>query len=134
MGLQLGSRGAALDGVITTFDDDGLPDPSHLEDRLALTSPAAIKRGSARCPASLMIFDLLHLDRRDTVSLPYEDRRKLLAGLELSGDAWQAPSHHVGDGEALAKAARDRGLPGVVATQLDRPYRAGKKVRDWLQP
>ena len=75
-----------------------------------------------------MIFDLLYLEGRSLLDEPYERRRELLGALGLSGAHWQtAPSFD--DGEAVREAAREQGLPGIVAKRLDGPYRQDKA--DW---
>ena len=75
-----------------------------------------------------MIFDLLYLDGRALFDEPYGRRRALLEELGLSGPRWRtAPVFD--DGDAVRAAARDQGLPGVVAKRLDGPYRQGKA--DW---
>jgi bifunctional non-homologous end joining protein LigD len=80
-----------------------------------------------------MIFDLLELDGSSTLELPYAERRALLEGLELDGANWQTPSYHVGDGQELLDAARERRLEGVVAKRLDSPYRPGRRSDDWIK-
>jgi bifunctional non-homologous end joining protein LigD len=80
-----------------------------------------------------MIFDLLWLDGHSLLELPYSDRRKLLAKLELAGPAWQAPAHHVGDGEAMLAASRAQGLEGIVAKRLDCPYVPGRRSNGWVK-
>jgi len=80
-----------------------------------------------------VIFDLLHLDGRTLVELPYEERRAELEALGLDGDSWQTPSYHRGDGGALLAASRAQGLEGIVAKRLASPYRPGRRGRDWLK-
>jgi bifunctional non-homologous end joining protein LigD len=82
---------------------------------------------------SYVIFDLLHLEGRSLLGLPYEERRRLLDELELTGPSWQVPAFHRGDGEALLAATRERGLEGIVAKRLESPYRPGKRTREWLK-
>jgi bifunctional non-homologous end joining protein LigD len=75
-----------------------------------------------------MIFDLLYLDGRALLAEPYERRRELLEELALDGPRWQtAPVFD--DGDAVREAARDQGLPGIVAKRLDAPYDQAKA--DW---
>ena len=52
-------------------------------------------------PVTFVVFDVLHLDGRSLLDVPYEERRERLAELELNGESWQTPSYHRGDGAAM---------------------------------
>lgn len=82
---------------------------------------------------SYLISDLLHLDGRCCVALPYTRRRELLDGLDLHGPAWQPSPWYPGGGADVLRAARDQGLPGVLAKRLVSGYRPGRRSRDWLE-
>ena len=56
---------------------------------------------------------------------PYDSRRAELEALGFEGPNWQAPAHHVGDGERLWEAIQGHGLEGIVAKKLASPYRPG---------
>ena len=58
---------------------------------------------------------------------------KRLAALELSGPAWQAPAHHVGNGAALLEASKAQGLEGLVAKRRDCPYVPGRRSAGWVK-
>jgi bifunctional non-homologous end joining protein LigD len=129
----LGSHAVVLDGEIVTLDDSGRPSFERLQRRMHLGSESAIRRLAQSTPVVYMIFDLLHLDGHSTMSLPYEERRRLLERLELAGSHWQVPGNHVGDGKAMLDASAARGLEGVVAKRLGCPYEPGRRVRHWLK-
>lgn len=82
---------------------------------------------------SYLISDLLHLDGRCCLALSYTRRRELLDGLELHGSAWQPSPWYPGGGADVLRAARDQGLPGVLAKRLDSGYRPGQRSRDWRE-
>jgi bifunctional non-homologous end joining protein LigD len=65
--------------------------------------------------------------------LPYTERRAELEALDLNGDNWRTPSHHVGDGEAMFAASKEQGLEGVVAKRLDSRYEPGGRSGAWLK-
>ena len=92
-----------------------------------------MRRVASQVPVVYIIFDVLFLDGHSLLGLPYEDRRALLAKLELSGDAWQSPAHHVGDGEAMLAASRAQDLEGIVAKRLDAPYVPGRRSQAWVK-
>jgi bifunctional non-homologous end joining protein LigD len=129
----LGAADAILDGEIVAFDEEGRPSFERLQPRMHLTREADIKRRAKSTPVTYQIFDLLYLDGRNLMDEPYEERRHLLEGLDLSGDAWQTPGYHRGDGSALLERTAELGLEGIVAKRLQSPYRPGGRGRDWLK-
>ena len=133
LGDALDGHRAVIDGEIVAFDENGRPSFQRLQLRMGLTDALSVQRRTPQTPVTYIAFDLLHLDGRSTLELPYEERRRLLAALELDGPSWQTPRHHVGEGEALLEAARARGLEGVVAKRLDSPYRPGRRSGDWIK-
>ena len=133
LGLQLGSREAVLDGEIVAFDEHGQPSFARLQRRLNASSPSAIRRHASEIPATYVLFDLLYLDGHLTTGLPYRERRRLLADLQLDGPTWQTPAYREGEGRALLAATAEHGLEGVLAKRLDAPYRPGERSREWLK-
>jgi bifunctional non-homologous end joining protein LigD len=87
----------------------------------------------ADTPVTYLSFDLLYLDGRSLIDLPYAERRERLDALELEGPSWQTPSHHRGEGEALLDLTEERGLEGLVAKRLDSRYLPGRRSRAWLK-
>jgi bifunctional non-homologous end joining protein LigD len=122
-----------LDGVLVAFDPAGRISREALRRREAAGDTAAARRLAARTPVQFLAVDLLWLDGTGTADLPYARRRELLAGLELAGPAWQTPPHFPGAGPDVRQAAREQGLPGVLAKRLAAPYQPGKRSRDWCE-
>ena len=122
-----------LDGEIVAFDEQGRPSFERLQRRMHVASPSAVRRLAHEEPVSYVIFDLLYLDGRTTIGLPYRERRALLEGLELRGPAWQTPAYHAGEGRELLAAAAEQRLEGVVAKRLGSPYRPGRRTDEWLK-
>ncbi len=133
IGRQLGSREAVLDGEIVALDEHGRPSFQRLQGRMHLASESAIRRRAKQAPVTLMIFDLLYLEGRSMIALPYEERRELLESLRLEGPSWQTPSFHRGEGRALLAATKERDLEGIVAKRLDSAYMPGRRTRAWVK-
>ncbi|GAA4682049.1 ATP-dependent DNA ligase [Phytohabitans rumicis] len=121
-----------LDGVVVAFDAAGRVSAEALRPRTRVTDTAQARRLAARVPVQYLVFDLLWLDGKSTVDLPYTDRRALLEGLHLAGPGWQTPPHFPGGGKFARETAREQGL-GLVAKRLDSAYLPGKRTRQWLQ-
>ncbi len=113
----VGARRAVLDGELVVLDDDGRP-------RFEL-----IQRHERQ--AALFVFDVLSIDEHDTIALPYEERRRLLADVLGPGENWAVPAHRIGDGAALLAATGARDLEGVMAKRLGTTYRPGARSKEW---
>jgi bifunctional non-homologous end joining protein LigD len=131
LGAALAGRPAVLDGEIVAVDERGRPSFAELQPRIHVADPRQAARLAASTPATLMVFDVLHLDGRSTLALPYLERRELLASLDLGGPHWRTAAYYVGGGEALAAAAREQGLEGVVAKLLVSRYLPGRRSESW---
>ncbi|MFE9955682.1 non-homologous end-joining DNA ligase [Micromonospora sp. NPDC005299] len=128
----LAGRRAVLDGEIVALDSGGRPSFSALQRRMHVRAPAAALVAST--PVRYYLFDLLHLDGRNTTALPYTERRAALEELGLSGETVETPPYWTGEGgRDLATAAADLGLEGVVAKQLRSPYEPGRRGAAWVK-
>jgi bifunctional non-homologous end joining protein LigD len=84
-------------------------------------------------PPGLWITDLLHLDGRDCMPLPYAERRGLLDSLSLTGPHWRPAPSYSGGGAAVVEAAAEQGLPSVIAKRAGSAYRPGDAGDDWRE-
>ena len=133
LAVELGARQAVLDGEVVAFDGAGRPSFERLQGRINLASEAAVRRRMADCPVTYLVFDLLYLDGRSLIDLPFTERRERLEELSLDGPNWQTPSYHRGEGKALLRLTQERGLEGLVAKRLDSRYLPGRRARAWLK-
>jgi bifunctional non-homologous end joining protein LigD len=106
-----------LDGELVVLDPTGRPSFEMLQRH--------------ETQVAFYAFDVLQIDGTDTVALPYEHRRALLAQLLEAGPNWLVPAHQVGDGAALLAVTAERGLEGVMAKRLGSPYQPGKRTPNW---
>jgi bifunctional non-homologous end joining protein LigD len=116
LGEALAPTEVLLDGELVVFEGTG-------------RVRAAVAKSPR--PAYLLLYDLLWLDGRRTVELPYRERRELLDGLDLGGAQWQTPPYFPGAGREAVAASREQGLGGVVAKRLDAGYQPGGSSHDW---
>jgi bifunctional non-homologous end joining protein LigD len=122
---------AVVDGEIVAFDERGRNSFETLQQRMNLANPREIERARKRIPVTLVAFDLLWLDGRDTTGLKLEERRELLDLIAEPDDRLQRSAYENGHGKALVAAAREQGLEGVVAKRLGSPYLPGKRTDAW---
>jgi bifunctional non-homologous end joining protein LigD len=125
--------GTVLDGEIVALDRSGRPSFEQLQARMHVGDARRAERLAETAPVTFMAFDLLRLEGRSTLALPYTERRALLQGLELDGPHWKTPPHWTEDGASILQAARDQQLEGVVAKQLGSAYHPGRRFNGWLK-
>jgi bifunctional non-homologous end joining protein LigD len=134
IGDFLGARSAILDGEVVAFDDAGRPSFGRLQHRLHVGSRAEVTRRSHEAAVSYIAFDLLYLEGRSLLALPYEERRAALDSLELKGDSFAtSPSFADRPGAEILSAARHGGLEGVVAKRRASAYLPGSRRGDWVK-
>ncbi|MEO6712397.1 MAG: non-homologous end-joining DNA ligase [Mycobacteriales bacterium] len=131
LGLAVGSTRLVLDGEVVAFDEDGRPNFGRLQNRMHVTGEAKVRRLMKEVPIAYLIFDVLYLDGKSTMALPYSERRELLKKLKLKGPHWDTPDHYVDDGPAIIAASKAQQLEGVMAKRLDSAYVPGKRSDTW---
>jgi bifunctional non-homologous end joining protein LigD len=122
---------AVLDGEIVAFDADGRNSFEALQQRMNLTGEREIARIAKQIPVSLVVFDLLWLDGRDTTGLKLEERRELLQLILEQDHRLQLTTHVQGDGLAFTESARKLGLEGVMAKKRGSKYLPGRRADTW---
>ena len=126
-----GHRQALLDGEIVAFGLDGKPDFEALQPRMHASSARQALRLAGTVPVTFLAFDVLQLDGRPLLSLPYTSRRMVLEDLP---PAVLSPPYFPGpDLEAVREASVRQGLEGVVAKRLDSGYSPGTRTGDWVK-
>ncbi len=130
----VGGRPVLLDGEIVALGEAGRPDFGLLQQRMHLRSPSPELMGGV--PISYHVFDLLDLDGRRLLALSYQQRRELLADLDLEGSSprVRVPLYHTDvDGGELLEVARLHGLEGVVGKRLSSRYEPGRRSPAWIK-
>jgi len=110
---KLKLKSAYIDGELCGVDPDGLPS-------FSLTQQAS--DGEKDIALVYYGFDLLHLNGKDTASLPLTERKALLQPLIEGKDGFQYVSHIKADGEAYRAQACEMELEGIVSKKIDAPY------------
>lgn len=131
LGEELAGRQLWLDGEIVALQD-GKPSFAALQRRMHARDHQAA-RLSKQDPVTYLVFDLLHLDGRSCLDLPFAERRRLLDGLHIGGRRWQLSPMFPGEGAAVLETANEQHLEGVVAKRLASPYRPGRRSPEWLK-
>lgn len=119
-------RDAVIDGEAVVLNAKGLSDFSALVETL---------RGERAHPMTFIAFDLLRQDRRNLMSRPLLERRKILTRLmsELStgGVIRLAPALEK-DGESVLGEIAAAGGEGIIAKRADSKY-VSRRSKSWLK-
>jgi bifunctional non-homologous end joining protein LigD len=118
-----------MDGEIVAFEGRRTSF-ARLQGRLGVTDPEEAR--SSGIAVFYYIFDLLHLDGKDTSDVPLLWRKRLLRNAFKFTDPLRYTTHRVRDGEAAYRAACERGDEGVIAKRIDAAYE-GKRSTNWLK-
>jgi ATP-dependent DNA ligase len=111
-----------MDGEIVLFDDQGRQDFDALGQRVH-PAESRIRMLAEKTPTRYIAFDLLALDGETLFELPQRERRARLERLvDAPVDLTPASTDPV-DAEPWLQDAE-----GVIAKQLDAPYRPGERV------
>lgn len=123
---------AILDGEIVAFGAGSWPDFEALQQRMNISRAAQARQLAAEVPVTYLAFDVLWLDRRSLLEVPYTRRRELLDGLELNGASWQVPPSFTAESGADVQAVSvQHNLEGVVAKRLRSRYEPGRRSPAW---
>jgi DNA ligase D-like protein (predicted ligase) len=112
------AKTAYLDGELCGVGDDGLPNFAETQ---------AATDGARGVRLVFYAFDLLHLDGRDTATLPLVERKGLLEPIVADLPGLQFNAHEVGDGELVRRHACQLGFEGIVSKTIDAPYASGNR-------
>ncbi len=132
LGEDLGSTRVWLDGEIVAFVD-GKPSFSALQKRMHVSDERIARKLATEVPVTYIVFDVLHLDGRSCVDLPYEQRRELVERLELRGPHWNISPSFPGQGAAVLETAREQSLEGIVAKRMSSRYFPGRRSAEWVK-
>jgi bifunctional non-homologous end joining protein LigD len=84
-------------------------------------------------PIVYYAFDLVYLDGYDLRQVNLEERKRLLQEIVVpAGDLVHFSDHYPQHGVALHKAAKERGLEGIIAKRRNSCY-VEKRSREWLK-
>ncbi|WP_030380743.1 MULTISPECIES: ATP-dependent DNA ligase [unclassified Streptomyces] len=133
---ELARERLVLDGEVLALDEDGRP-RSFQETAGRVGSRVDVARAAAAVPVSPVFFDVLSVDGRDLLDLPFADRHAELARLvaeplRVRRTVVSGPEES-DRAEAFLAATLERGHEGVVVKSLDAPYSAGRRGASWLK-
>jgi DNA ligase-1 len=127
------AREAIVEGEVVAVDSSGFPVPfQHLMRRFRRVHE--IEESAEKIPLKLYLFDVLHMDGRNLISVPYEQRRRILA--ENAGDmplTQQLVTDEMDEARRFLEKAMSEGHEGLMAKRLDSEYTPGIRGKHWLK-
>src|SRR5262245_45440765 len=116
---QAHADSALIDGEVVALDEDGRP------------SFQALHHQSAHVIV-FYAFDLLHLNGRDLMRVPLDERRAALAGVVAATDLLHSEPLP-GTPAQIEEAVRGLRLEGVVAKRRQSVYEPGRRSPSWVK-
>jgi len=114
---------AVLDGEIVVVDDQGRPDFQRLQHY----------QDSGNDHLLYYVFDLLYFRGHDLAGLPLLRRKELLKKILPPTPRIRFSDHVRAEGVLFYKAAKEKGLEGIVAKHSQSVYEAGRRSHQWLK-
>ncbi|EKD99665.1 MAG: hypothetical protein ACD_22C00214G0006, partial [uncultured bacterium] len=88
-------------------------------------------------PLKYFVFDILYLDGKSLVDLPFTERRDILSKVIKPGIVIEVDSNiKTADAEELNdyfELSKEKGLEGVVVKKVDAKYQAGARAYTWIK-
>ncbi len=127
------ARQAVLEGEVVAVGEDGSPMLfQHLMRRFRRVHK--IEEMQRQIPIELYLFDIIYLDEKSLIALPYVERRKKLrevcGGILLSR---QLITKSLEEAKRFLEEAIEAGHEGLMAKKLDSAYTPGVRGKRWLK-
>jgi bifunctional non-homologous end joining protein LigD len=122
---RLPVKTAWLDGEVVVLADNGVPDFNALQNAFDKVTTEAI---------TYFVFDVMYLNGKDVRGAQLRERREMLEQLftDYISDRVRLCQTFGADGRSILQSACKMGLEGVVAKQLNAPYRSTRS-QTWLK-
>jgi DNA ligase-1 len=124
---------AIVEGEVVALDSKGYPIAfQHLMRRFKRVRD--VTGMARRIPLTLCLFDILYVNGESLITLPYTERRQILA--ENAGEislSKQIVTDKAEEAEGFLKEAIAAGHEGLMAKKLDSRYTPGSRGKKWLK-
>ncbi|MGI8959678.1 MAG: DNA ligase D [Bryobacteraceae bacterium] len=128
---QVNAKTAWLDGEICVLDEHGRARFEMIQPRIS-ANLNSVPQLAGNTPATLFLFDVLHIDGYDLRTVPLEDRKRLLQTVVIPNEHIKISEVFETDGEHMFEAARRMGLEGILAKDRRSTYES-RRSTCWLK-
>jgi DNA ligase-1 len=127
------AKDVILEGEVVAVDATGMPIPfQHLMRRFRRVHD--IDDAAGKIPIKLFLFDVLYVNGKSLIEVPYAERRQTLTEnvgrIQL---ARQMVTDKVEEARKFLEEAMDAGQEGLMAKRLDSPYTPGIRGKRWMK-
>ncbi len=132
-GENIGAKDAILEGEVVAVDSSGYPVPfQHLMRRFKRVH--AVEDAAEKIPVKLYLFDILFVDGRSLISIPYVQRRRILSeNVKEIPLTSQIVTESVEEAERFLEEAMNAGHEGLMAKEPNSLYTPGIRGKRWLK-
>jgi bifunctional non-homologous end joining protein LigD len=128
---HINAKIAWLDGEICVLDEHGRSRFELIQPRIGASAMAAPHLAESS-PATLFLFDVLHVDGYDVRGVALEDRKRLLNSIVTTDHRIRISESFDTDGVQMFEAARQMNLEGILAKDRRSTY-ASARTSHWLK-
>jgi DNA ligase D-like protein (predicted ligase) len=129
---QTVKQSCVLDGEIIVFSR-GKVDFHALQRREQQQKKLRIDILSQKYPATYIVFDILFSEEQNVMHEPLETRKQILATHIKEHDRVVVIDYLEEKGEAYFRAARKKGMEGIMAKRGGSTYQPGVRSKDWVK-
>ena len=127
------AQSAIVEGEVVALDSVGYPIAfQHLMRRFKRTREVASM--AQKIPLTLYLFDILYLNGKSLITLPYYQRRQILA--QTAGEislSKQIVTDKIDEAKDFLNEATAAGHEGLMAKNLNGSYTPGRRGKKWLK-
>ena len=127
------ARRAILDGEVVVLNDKGLPDFGKMQTRFGHNDNTAVEAVRIVNPATYVVFDLLHLDGKDTINRPLQERKEKLREVLNEGPHTMYGEHVEKNGREFYTNLLQLGFEGTIAKEKSSKYLPGIRSSTWVK-
>ncbi|RLF22054.1 MAG: DNA ligase [Thermoprotei archaeon] len=127
------AREVVLEGEVVALTREGRPAPFQVLMR-RFRRQRGVTKALSEVPLRLYLFDILHLNGKTLIDMPYLERRRVLeevVGKDMVIDTIVTGRYE--EANAFYEEALRAGHEGLMAKSLDSPYTPGVRGKRWLK-
>ncbi len=133
LATNIRAKNAIIDGEAVILNKKGLPDFGKMQNRFGINDPKQAEVLGKTLPVTYVAFDLLHLNGKDLISRPLEERKSHLKTVLREGPHLIFGDHIEREGRKFYDGASKKGFEGVIAKRRDSFYFPGVRADSWIK-